>query len=266
MSGSRGRNLGLGINFNKRSFDGQINNRGTDVIHEIGLRCTCESGDSYGSYIEQTHAINRRSGFNCERCMGDKTIFRDPKKIIGMITSIKENKIIHEAGWLMPGDCIFSPKLNYIISAGDLITFTHIHPIPDGQVITRGAANMEGNASLTTYLDDDEDRLEYHAHDGIWCEDEDGVTYQNNYDYLLDSSKIIKWIGASPAKGKVYTIKYRGYLEWVAFTPPSERVDRSDDLGQKVFLRKRHIAILNNDPRPRVNERVLFCNKVSSCG
>jgi hypothetical protein len=263
MIGSRGRDFGLGIDFNTKSFNGQINSRGTNVIHEIGLRCTCNSGDAPTSYVEQTHAMNRNRTLGCQLCMGDKVIFRDPKKIVGLITNIKENKISNEAGWLMPGDCVFSPKLGYIISAGDLITFMHVQPIPDGQVIVRGSTNISTNKTFVSNLEENEDRLNYHAHDGIWCEDEDGNTYQSNSDYSMDSSKIIKWIGARPDVGKRYTIKYRGYLEWIAFAPPVERIDRDTHLGQKVLLRKRHIAIINEDPRPRLNEKVTFKNRTS---
>jgi hypothetical protein len=264
--GSRGRNRGLGIDWDFRNLDGFINNRADTVIHEIGLRCTCENTDTFAGIVEQTHAIRRNTSFKCDICMGEKFIYRNAKKIIGNITSISEQKVQQDSGWGNPGDCILSPKLNYIVSAGDLITFTHAQPIPDGQVILRGAANIETNARKNTNLESNEDRLYYHAAEGLWCEDEDGNTYESNNDYILDSSKIIKWVGASPAEGKLYTFKYTGYLEWIAFIPPAERRDRNRDLGQKVILKKRNVELFAKDPRLRSNERVTFCSKVSGCG
>jgi len=167
-----------------------------------------------------------------------------------------------ESGWAQPGDCVLSVKLGYQISAGDLITFLHAQPIPDGQVVIRGAGNASGNSARETGLELNEDRLWYHATNSIWCEDEEGNSYKSGSDFILDGSKVIKWQGATPRVGRKYTIKYNGHLEWVAFTPPNIRVDRNRDLGQRVILKKRHVALVNDNPSLRTGDKVQFCSRV----
>jgi hypothetical protein len=151
------------------------------------------------------------------------------------------------------------------ISGGDLILYTWGEPIPDGQVIMRGAGGLDDNATRDTGLEDNEDRLWYNAVSSIHCEDEDGTEYVSGSDFILDTSKIIKWQGNQPQKGKIYTIKYKAYLEWIAFLPPDLRRDRDRDLGLRVGLRKRHVALANENPAARASERSLFCDRLRGC-
>jgi hypothetical protein len=165
----------------------------------------------------------------------------------------------------MPGDAVFSTHPNYQIVAGDLITFTWSQPIPDGQVIVRGAGTTSDNTARETQLEEDEDRLNYHAVSSIWCEDENGKVYRSQGDFILNGSKVIKWVGESPHRGATYTIKYNAHIEWIAFTPPNIRRDRNRDLGSRVALRKRHVALVNDNPTLRVGDRVPFCSRLQGC-
>lgn len=263
----RGGDTGLGIDWNFQAFDGLINNRGEDVIHEVGMKCPCNTEDTHAGQIEQTpHVPRRRTILGCEKCRGDGYIYRRPQKIVALITGISEERGTRlEGGWAMPGDCVMSTRPGYLVSASDLITFLWPHPIPDGQTIVRGAGSTSDNTQKTLYLEENEDRLWYNAVDGIWCEDEDGNTYQAGADFQLDGSKIIRWVGGQPTKGKLYTIKYTGYLEWVVFSPPGIRRDRNRDIGSRVMLRKRHVAMVNEDPRPRVGDEIPFCARIQGC-
>lgn len=263
--GSRGANIGLGIDFNFGAFDGLINNRGSDVLHEIGMRCTCNMEDSHAGAMEQTHVPRRRKTIGCDICGRDGYIFRDPHKIVGMVTGVREDKTRLESGWALPGDCTFSPLPGYRITAGDMITFLWEEPIPDGQVIMRGAGTMSDNTSRKTNLETNEDRLWYNAISSIWCEDEDGNVYKEG-DFELDGSKIIKWNSSQPMRGKVYVIKYNAYLEWIAFVPANIRRDRNRDIGDRIVLRKSHVALLNeSDPSAKVTDRITFCARISGC-
>jgi len=145
-----------------------------------------------------------------------------------------------------------------------MITFTWSQPVPDGQVLVRGAASTSDNLERKTYLEDNEDRLWYYAADSIWCEDEDGNVYEPGA-FILDGSKIIKWVGNSPRKGKRYSIKYNAYLEWIVFQPPGMRRDRNRDLGARVLLKKSHTILTAEDPRPRANDKVPFCARIQGC-
>jgi len=257
----RGLLQGSGVDWNLPITEGLINNRGENVLHETGMRCVCVVEDTMAGQIKQTHVPRRRVTTGCPRCNGDGYIFRNPRKIVAMITGINETRERLEQGWSQPGDCIMSVRPGYQVTAGDLVTFTWGQPIPDGQIILRGAGQASENSSRDTGLAVNEDRLLYSGSDAIWCEDEDGNRYQDG-DFRLDGSKIITWLGNQPQVGKRYVIKYNAYLEWVAFMPPNVRRDRGRDLGGRVALRKRHVALLNDDPHLRVGDRVPFCARI----
>ncbi len=264
-SGQRGQNVGLGIDWSFSNQRGLINDRGEDVIHETGLRCTCNLEDTHAGQIEQTHVPRRRTIIGCENCTGDGYIYRNPRKIVGIVTGIRESVNRQEGGWEQPGDCVLSVHPDYQVAEGDRITFLWSQPVGEGQVILRGAGTMSDNLTRSNInLELNEDRLWYNAVSSIWCEDEDGVIYTEG-SFELDGSKIIRWLGDSPARGKRYTIKYDAYLEWVAWDPPAIRRDRLRDLGQRVVLRKAHVALVNDNPTLRTGDNVPFCARITGC-
>jgi hypothetical protein len=262
----RGQDRGLGIDWTFPLQKGFIDNRGEDLIHEIGLRCPCNNDDTYAGFTEQgAHVPRKRRLVGCQLCNGEGYIYRKSKKVVGLITSIRETKTQMEGGWAVPGDSILSVKPGVAISGGDLIIFSWPMPVPDGQVVYRGAGNLNDNMARKLGLEEDEDRLWYNAHSSLHCEDEDGIEYSSDGDFTLDTSKIIKWHGNRPQKGKIYTIKYNAYLEWIAFLPPEIRRDRGRDLGTRVGLRKRHVANANSNFSLSASDRVLFCDRMKGC-
>lgn len=247
-------------------MEGLINNRGESLVHEIGMRCTCSVEDTHAGQVERMpHVPRKRTTFRCSQCGGTGHIYRNPRKVIAIITEIREDFSRQEAGWLTPGDCVMSPKPGYIVSGGDLITFTWSQPLGNGQVIIRGAGTLSDNSGRKTNLESNEDRLWYNADSAIWCEDENGVVYRSGSDFVLDSSKIIRWIGNTPPDNTKYVIKYNAFLEWIAFIPPHVRRDRDRDLGGRVALKKRHVAQVNEDPTATVRDRVPFCDRLTVC-
>jgi hypothetical protein len=245
-----------------------IEARGDDVIIETGVACTCRNGDLYASTIEREGAPASMRIMNCEKCQGDGWIFRNARIVHGLVTSIdpgKDKRLI-ETGYVIPGDAVFSPTLNEeLLGDFDRITFLHPAPIDDGQVIMRGAAHLEENAQIDTDLEENEDRLWYMAACTIWCEDEDGRVYTQDADFLLDDRKL-RWIGDRPNVGKLYTLKYFGYLEWVVYSQPFQRIDNGRNLGPRLLIRKKHVAFLTGSdadtPAKRVEEQALFTTKV----
>jgi hypothetical protein len=260
----RGGNRGIGIDWTFSNHIGHINNRGETIIHEVGLRCTCGREDTFLGYTEDgAHVPRRRQSLNCAICGGEGYIYRQSRRLVGLVTNISQRKQQMEAGWVQPGDCMLSVKPGITISGGDKIIQTWPQVIPEGQVIQRGAAALNTNALLETNVSEDEDLLWYNAEESIYCEDEDGNTYSSRGgDFILDTSKLIRWVGNQPQKGKLYTIKYTGYLEWLAFFPPDIRRDRDRDLGMRTALRKRHIVRLNADPTITTDDRVPFCSRL----
>ena len=263
---ARGSDRGLGIDWVLPNHVGQINNRGEDLIHEVGLRCTCNVEDTHAGMVEHgAHVARKRRLLGCTVCDGCGYIFRKARKIAAVITGVRQTKSQTESGWLLPGDCTMSVKPGVQISGGDLILFTWGEPVPDGQVILRGAGSLNDNQDRDTGLEENEDRLLYNAERSIHCEDEDGNEYVSGSDFILDSSKVIKWQGQQPAKHKAYSLKYTAYLEWIVFMPPDIRRDRGRDLGSRVGLRKRHVALINDDPTTLTTDRTPFCDRLKGC-
>jgi hypothetical protein len=248
-------NLGTAVDFQTGFQDGLVNNRGVQMIHEIGLACTCRVEDVYASTRDDGEEA-RREPF-CTRCGRDGYLFRSPALITGIFTGARHQRNVLDSGIYLPGDAIFSPTPNYPtcdgdgrhIGTADKLTATWPEPIDEGHVLIRGSGSKAAAEGIITMLDDDEDRLWYEPASSIWCEDEFGVVYQEGTDFELGPGKIIKWVGGQPDVGVRFSIKYNAYFEWIAFQPPTERRDRDGrNLGELVNLRKRHVQLINTSP------------------
>ena len=246
-----------------------IEARGEDVIVETAVACTCRGGGTDVSLIERegTPASYRR--FNCRKCQGDGWIYRNARIVLGLVTGVNPGRDKHliEGGYATPGDSVMSPSLNThpTLTDFDKVTFLFAEPVNEGEVKMRGAAHLEDNVHTDTDLTVDEDRLWYIATCSIWCEDEDGLVYVQDGDYVLEDRKI-RWIGSQPAVGKLYTIKYMGYPEWIVYSQPFQRFDRNRNLGPRVILKKKHVAFQSGShadtPATRQEEQQTFTSKV----
>ena len=253
-------------------FDGLeslIEDRGDEVIHETGVSCTCRVDNSYGSVTEHQGRPASARKIHCPHCNGTGWIYRNSQVIRGLVTSVDtgRNRKLVEMGYAVPGDCTFSPSLTGpVISDFDRITFLYPIPTSDGQTIVRNAAHLGDNQVVSTKLSNTQDKLWYNAESSFWCEDEDGVVYTEGTDFSLDGKRI-NWFANRPADGKTYTIKYNAFLEWIVYSSPATRFDQDRSLGQRVMLRKWHVAYVNDfdfeSPTSRHAEEVSFTTKTS---
>lgn len=235
------------IDWDFGNLESLIQSRGDEVIHETGVSCPCRREDSYASTILHNNNPATQRKYGCEQCGGLGWLWRDAKVIKGLVTSIESgrNRQLLESGYSVPGDAVFSPSLDVgQVHDFDRITFMYAVPVGDGQVIMRNGANLEDNGMLSLGLATNEDRLWYEADCVIWCEDENGVVYQQDSDFKVEEKKIV-WIGTSPADGIFYTLKYNAFLEWIIYSTPMTRFDRARTLGQRVLIRKVHVAAQN---------------------
>lgn len=248
-------NTGLGIDWQPGLQDGLVTNRGVDMIHEIGMACTCRVGDVYASTRDD--GVEKRREPFCSRCGADGYIFRNPALIRGIFTNARHQRNILDAGIYQPGDAIFSPspnnsecgQENRIIGTIDKLTATWPEPLDDGHVLIRGSGSKAAADGIITELEENEDRLWYEPANSIWCEDENGIVYNEEADFELGPGRIIRWIGQSPDIGTRFVIKYNAYFEWIVWQPPVERRDRdAANLGELINLRKRHIQLINTSP------------------
>lgn len=260
---------GLGINFSPGLQEGFIQERGVEMAHEIAISCTCRSEDTFAGL--KGDATDRRREPFCPRCGGAGWLYREPKLVTGLATSIRQQRNILDAGVAQPGDMLFSPMAsqpdcstdNRRIGAWDKLTATWEQPLDDGNVLVRGAGTADENRGLLTNLSPNEDRLWYEPVSAVWCEDDEGRRYREAADFTLGPGKIIAWIGSAPRLGQKYTIKYNALFEWIVYQPPTERRDRTGDLGPLVFLRKRHVVFINSSPVATEADRVALSSRVS---
>lgn len=247
-----------GIDWDFNALESLIEDRGETVVHETGVACPCRAEDAIASATLTENRPTTRRRYGCEQCGGTGFIYRNAKCVKGLITSVESgrNRELLELGYAVPGDCTFSPSLYATqIQDFDRITLRYPTPVSSGQILMRNAANMGDNAMLNLGLTESQDRLWYEAVCATWCEDENGVLYTQDVDFTLDG-KVVEWGGGkAPSHGTFYTIKYNAYLEWVCYATPLTRFDRNRKLGQRVLLRKVHVASLNDYEFDTVEKR-----------
>ena len=267
---SRNLNLGTSVDFQHGFQDGLVSNRGADMIHEIGLACTCRVEDVFSSTRDD--GVDRRREPFCSRCGQDGYIFRNPQIVRGLFTGVRHQRNVLDAGVYLPGDAIFSPAPNLgscdrnsrSVGTADKLTATWDEPIDEGHVLVRGSGSKAAAGGVITMLDDNEDRLWYEPASSIWCEDENGIVYEEGQDFELGPGKVIRWTGNKPIVGQRFTIKYNAYFEWIVFQPPTERVDRDGaDLGKLVNLRKRHVQLINGSPFATSEDKISLQSRVN---
>lgn len=191
---------------------------GEDVRHFIGMRCWCVDGQG-------------RPSPKCPEHEAGGYIYREESRIRGLITDVRQSRELSELGLWLPGDCVFSPPSNVDVSEMDKIIFTWSLPYGEGDPLVRGSGASE--------------RLTYEAVSSMYVGDEDKVRYVEGTDFRF-VGKTIEWewagkAGRAPVEGKRYVAKYKGYLEWIAFLPPIERISAGQRIGSRVPLRKKHL-------------------------
>tara|TARA_R100001530_G_C4277157_1_gene144635 strand:- start:64 stop:837 length:774 start_codon:yes stop_codon:yes gene_type:complete len=224
---------GLGVSWsdNFKSQDGLIANRGQVIVHEVGVSCTCRSGDLRDA------VLGASGNMNCTKCENG-WLYKNPRQIMGLMSGISYQRQLNEEGFVSPGDCVLSvsPNLGSPPTDFDRITFTWPEPLGDGQIVIRGA-----DAARNPLLNANEDLLNYAGAKLIYCEDEGGREY-TDADFYFEGRKIV-W-NNPPIINTRYTIKYEGYVSWIVFSTPHSRRDRDISLGSRIILRKSHMVNL----------------------
>lgn len=226
-----------------------FDDRSDEVLHELAIACSCQKEDTFASQIEIDGRLARVRSLDCPNCQGDGFVYREPQIVNGLLTSIMPaNRSLEEYGYNNDGDAVFSPDFHSrIISDFDRITLLSESTLNEGQILIRGAAHIGQNRlqkHTRTDLAENEDRLWYLATTAIWCEDINGVIYIQGTNYNFDGKRIV-WTDG-PDVGTPYTVKYCGYLEYVAYKGPMQRYDRARSLLQKVTLKKKHVHLLQD--------------------
>lgn len=197
-----------------------VDGEGESVRHFIGMKCWCHDNDGQPDPNCNAHEVG---GY----------LYVNERPLVGLVTGISGKKELMATGLFLPGDCIFSPLSGEPIAEMDKIVFTWPLPFGSGDPLRRGA--------------EDSDVLFYEAAKSIFCIDENRVIYTEGVDFRFAGREIVwKWedkdpAGKRPAFGVRYTVKYSAFLEWIAFFPPDHRISHGEDIGAKVFLRRKHL-------------------------
>jgi hypothetical protein len=193
---------------------------GEQVRHLVGIRCWC-------------HGADGQPDPNCIQHENGGWLFVNEQLITGLVSGIEYRKELMQTGVFMPGDCLFSPTSDVTVSEGDKIIFTWALPYGPGDAMQRGNG--------------DADRLYYAAASAIYCQDEHRHIWNEGVDFRFVGNTIEwRWpdkptAGGRPATGCRYTIKYKAFIEWLAFAPPVPRISHGSEVGDKVMLRKKHL-------------------------
>lgn len=194
---------------------------GEFVRHYRVLKCSCMSGPE--DHPDPT----------CLVCGGSGRAYTAPTTIKGLIAGINaSDKALLQSGLAMPGDMTFSPELypGIRIHDYDVIRLRYGQAY-EGDVIRRGEDTL-------FYLPATIRNVERH-------DPETGTrtAYWQGIDFSL-SGRLIVWAsGAGPAAGQSYSVAYDAYFDWVVYPGVTlARIARNISLGQRVLLRKRHLA------------------------
>ena len=238
---------GLGVSWsdNFKFQDGLIANRGQVLVHEVGVSCTCRSGDVRDPIIGSSGSMS------CTDCENG-WLYRKPRQIMGLMSGISYQRQLNEEGFITPGDCVLSvsPNLKNPPTDFDRITFTWPEPINDGQVIVRGA-----DAERDSKVAANEDLLHYSGASLIYCEDAEGREY-TEADFYFEGRKLV-WNNPPTIRSR-YTIKYMAYLSWIVFSTPHSRRDKDVSLGSRIILRKSHMVNLRTSLDTTPLEKVKY--------
>lgn len=252
---------GLNIDYQDRLrfHDELVADRGEIIIHEMAASCPkCRKGDEADPILFNSFCDNCENGW----------LYRNPRRIQAIVTSISQSRDLGEFGFAVPGDCVISPPPNMRpqISEFDRITFTWPQPTGDGEVIVRGAdyKRFKERGGLHT-LEATEDVLHYFAGNALIVEDENGVQYYQDADFEFEG-KVIRWIGNAPIVNTRYVIKYEAFFQWIIIAPPLERRDAGKNLGPRAIARKVHVLLSGDDPKtpsPEETSKNVFSGKIS---
>lgn len=196
------------------------------VDHFVGHKCSCSATQDAS-----------RADPNCRACKGTGFWYDAAKRIQGLVTGLSSQRMLLESGIAIPGDLIFSSEMlsSDVITDYDKIVLSWDGAPHEGDLLKRG--------------EDDTDFLIYSATDirSVTRTDPDtGIitTYVAGTDYSHTSgSDVITWLSPTrPPTDAVYSVKYLAIFEWLCFQPPAQRYERGTPLGNRVLLRKKHMA------------------------
>lgn len=230
-------NSSLVLNLERKFFT----RHGERLFWYRGSWCSCAATED-GLGNELPYPTPDQADPTCLVCGGSGYfVFGPATEIVGVVSKVNPDIDLIPEGFNMDETLILSqqPDVSPRVSTLDLI-------VPEwplgqtfmGQLIVRGTDSAD---SLFYEASKVESVSQSNAATGAV------VQYTDGTDYTVSGASIT-WIGATPAVGTVYSIKYAPEFQYVCFVPPMTRVERGTDIGQRVIMYKRHMLYPNTVP------------------
>lgn len=196
---------------------------GEVVTHYPVLPCACRG--SVGQPVP-----------TCQVCGGSGRAYHAGRSVKGLVAGLNaHDRALLSSGLAMPGDMTFSPDVRPAIPIHDydVVRLGYGQPY-EGDVLIRAASGP--------------DRLAYEVAVVQAVEAHNPTTgvitiYTEGVDFTITGRRLSWLAGRGPATGAAYTVRYMARFDWVVYPGVTlQRMDRGTSLGQRVLLRKRHIA------------------------
>jgi len=169
----------------------------------------------------------------CKVCGGSGRAYAAGTRIKGLVAALSsQDKTLLQAGLAMPGDLTFSPEVGNRLSIHDYDMIRLDYGLPhEGDVVERGVDRLLYLPTSIASVD---------QHDPIVGT---RTSYARGADYTVNGQTLAWVAGHGPQRGTAYSVKYDARFDWVVYPGVTlPRRARGTYLGQRVLLRKRHLA------------------------
>lgn len=168
----------------------------------------------------------------CRVCAGTGRVYSTGRQLKGLVASINtQDKALLQAGLAMPGDMTFSPDVAPTIPLHDydMVQLSYSFPY-EGDIIVRGTDTLRYSPAQITSVQ------QHNPHTGQ-------VIIYSAAEYHIDGMRLVWQSGHGPPSGTAYSVRYEAIIDWIVYPGVTlPRIDRGTGLGQRVLLRKRHLA------------------------
>ena len=178
-----------------------------------------------------------RTNVNCLACQGFGYLYEPPVTLRAMIVGVtSRERMFVEMGLLEAGDCLMScsPYEPEQIRDWDKIIIAGWGDgdLYSGETLVRGG----GMVDFILY-----EVVSLHKVFSVLPHTGAITTYAQGTSFTLNGRQIT-WIAGAPAPTYLqsYTVDYAPRFEWIAFSPTVHRYEGAENVGQRVFLKRRH--------------------------
>lgn len=197
---------------------------GEYITHYPVIVCSCAREQADGHPLP-----------TCQVCGGSGRAYGHGRRVRGLVAALNSaDRALLASGLAMPGDMTFSPEVlpvgQLVISDYDVLRLSYGQSY-EGDSLIRGDDQLSYHPATIRQVE------QHLSHSGgrVW--------YVEGADFTIEGRRVVWAAGRGPAMGDAYAVRYDAIYDWVVYPGVTvQRVDRGTGLGQRVLLRKRHLA------------------------